>query len=139
MPRLALLAVLALVLSACDGTEPRPPRVIPPSAEFPVIYRVEPTATLGAPRVDAIRYTGADGRVGTLTNVTLPWTLTVMAPRAEGRLYTLESEVNTGGNVTGMIATIFVEGQSVSQGIVAGQSGGLNQTRTARAAYLHRP
>ena len=139
MPRFVPLVVLALALGACDGAEPRPPREIPPPTEFTLTYRVEPTATLGAPAVDLIRYTGEDGEVGTLRNVALPWSLPVQAPRDVGRLYTLEAELTVGGDVTGMVARIVVDGQPVSEGVVPGEPGGFNRTRTARAAYRYRP
>lgn len=137
--RLALLLVLGLALASCDSTTERPPRILPPSETISVTYRIEPTAQYGAPSVDAIRYTGADGQTGTLGTVSLPWTVLVLAPRDEDRIYTLESEVTVGGEVTGMVATIAVDGEVVSQGAVQGQPGGLNQTRRATASYRYRP
>ena len=137
--RLALLLVLGIALGSCDSATERPPRVLPPSETISVTYRIEPTAQYGAPSVDAIRYTGADGETGTLGSVSLPWTVLVLAPRDEDRIYTLEGELNAGGEVTGMVATIAIDGEVVSQGAVQGQAGALNQTRRATASYRYRP
>ncbi|WP_420454442.1 hypothetical protein [Rubrivirga sp.] len=139
MVRLLPLALLALALGACDATEERPPRTVPADTLFTLTYRIQPTDQAGAPAVDVIRYTGLDGDVGTLQNVGLPWTISIRAPRAVDRTYSLEAEVTVGGDVTGMVARMFVDGEPVSEGVVPGEPGGFNRTRTARATYRHRP
>ena len=139
MPRVLLLLLAVALVAGCDSSDERPPRVIPPPTEFVLVYRVEPTETMGAPTVDAIRYVGANGEEGTLRNVSLPWSISLRAPVGVDRVYSLESEVTVGGDVTGMIATILVDGDPKSQGVVAGESGGFNRTRTARASWRYRP
>ena len=88
---------------------------------------------------DDIRFTGEDGAEGELRNVALPWRLNVQAPVDVDRVYSLSSQVTVGGDVTGMIATITVGDQPVSQGVVPGDPGGFNQTRTARAVWRYQP
>ncbi len=138
MVRLLPLLLASALVAGCDSDE-RPPRVVPPPTEFTIAYSVEPTQQMGAPSVDVLRFTGEDGSEGVLRNVALPWRLNIRAPVDVDRVYSLSSEVTVGGDVTGMIATITVDGQPVSQGVVPGQPGGLNQTRTARAVWRYRP
>ncbi|WP_095511668.1 hypothetical protein [Rubrivirga marina] len=135
----ALALLLALGLGACDTTEERPPRVVPADTTFILTYRVVPTAEYGAYEADAIRFTGADGRNGALGPVDLPWSINVTMSRNRDHIYSLESELTASGDVAGMTAQLFVDGEPVSQGTVAGQSGGLRATRTARAVYRFRP
>lgn len=144
MSRRALVApvaalLLAVLVSACDTTQERPPRVLPADTSFVLTYRVVPTEAFGASVIDEIRFTGADGRGGRLGSVRLPWSINVRMSRNHDRVYSLESELTASGEVTGMIAQIFVDGEPVSQGTVPGQSGGLRATRTARAVYRFRP
>lgn len=138
MSRLLPLLLFGALVAGCDSEE-RPPREIPPATEFTITYSVVPTQQLGAPTVDIIRFTGADGAEGELRNVTLPWRLNVQAPVDLDRVYSLSSQVTVGGDVTGMVATITVGDQPVSQGVVVGDPGGLNQTRTARAVWRYQP
>ncbi|PAP77998.1 hypothetical protein [Rubrivirga marina] len=139
MSRLLSLLLLSVFVIGCDSNDERPPRDIPPPTEFTLSYSVRPTPELGAPTVDVLRFVGEDGAVGELRNVSLPWQLNVQAPVDVDRVYYLEAELTVGGDVTGMIATLTVDGEPVSQGVVPGEPGGLNRTRTARATWRYRP
>ena len=138
MLRSLFLVLLGALIIGCDSEE-RPPRQLPPATEFTISYSVVPTQQMGAPTADVIRFTGQDGAEGVLQNVALPWQVNVQAPVDVDRVYSLSSEVTVGGDVTGMVATISVDGQPVSQGVVAGEPGGFNQTRTARAVWRFQP
>lgn len=135
----AVALLLVALLGACDTTSERPPRVLPADTTFVLTYRVVPTAEFGASVIDEIRFTGANGQNGRLGSVRPPWSINVRMSRNRDRIYSLESELTASGEVSGMIAQIFVDGEPVSQGTVAGQSGGLRATRTARAVYRFRP
>ena len=139
MARLLSLLLIGAVIAGCDSADERPPRQLPPATEFDLIYSVEPTPQMGAPSADVIRFVGADGETGTLRNVSLPWFLPVQAPVDVDRVYSLEAELTVGGDVTGMVATLTVDDQPVSQGVVSPDPGGLNQTRTARAVWRYSP
>ena len=135
---LTALSLALLVGCDSDDVERRPLEETPPQTLL-LTYRVLPTEEYGAPQVDVLGYTGADGAVGRTTDLAVPRDINIQIPNGERAVYELEASRTSGPSTSGLIAQILVNGELKSRQVAPGAATGIRMTRTARAVYLHVP